>query len=171
MTTYTITITEERRVAYQTALLAFAAFIQSNNPGNADADTAARFYTGLASELICGRITPDQPQQPERDFDKQLEKFLATVNELKRSYCEQNFPSSYARGHFEQVSAMRGSKYVRIVEQSPGHRAVYCFVDYQGNIYKSASWRAPAKHVRGSIWDENCSVGKGVGVYGAAYLR
>lgn len=29
--------------------------------------------------------------------------------------------------------------------------AVYCFVDKLGNIYKAASWKAPAKHVRATL--------------------
>lgn len=64
-----------------------------------------------------------------------------------------------------------GTKYIRIVEVYCGSRSVYCFLDMDGNIYKSATWKAPAKHVRGSIFDENFSFGKGLSTYGAAYLR
>ena len=68
------------------------------------------------------------------------------------------------------LEAMLGSKYIRLVETRNG-RSVYCFLDYQGNIYKSASWKAPAKHIRGTVFDTNYSWGKALGTYGAAYLR
>jgi hypothetical protein len=49
--------------------------------------------------------------------------------------------------------------------------AAYAFLDAEGNIYKPASWASPAKHVRGSIFDPNFSVGKAFGKYGVATLR
>jgi len=46
----------------------------------------------------------------------------------------------------------RGSKFYKIIMISHGSRSVYCFVDKRnGDIFKSAGWRAPAKGVRGSI--------------------
>jgi hypothetical protein len=44
-----------------------------------------------------------------------------------------------------------GVKYTRIVETGASQRSVYCFVDADGNIYKSASWKAPAKGVRATL--------------------
>ena len=72
--------------------------------------------------------------------------------------------------HFD---AEPGKKYIRIIERSSyGDRSVYCFLDKEGNVYKSASWNAPAKHIRGNIIsDPNFSYGKGLTVYGGAYLR
>ena len=69
------------------------------------------------------------------------------------------------------LDAQPGSKYIKIVDTKYGSRSVYCFLDYQGNIYKSASWKAPAKHIRGTVFDTNYSWGKALGPYGAAYLR
>ena len=53
----------------------------------------------------------------------------------------------------------RGSKYYKITMNYPAgaagvtnHQSVYCFVDkHNGDILKSAGWRAPAIGVRGSI--------------------
>lgn len=64
-----------------------------------------------------------------------------------------------------------GRKFIKIVANRWGSRSVYCFLDYQGNIYKSASWKAAAKHIRGTIFQDNFSLGQALGPYGAAYLR
>lgn len=66
----------------------------------------------------------------------------------------------------------KGSRYIKIAVSEGGvDRSVYLFVDLNGDIYKAASWKAPAKHKRGSIFDEAYGWGKAVGPYGAAYLR
>jgi hypothetical protein len=49
-----------------------------------------------------------------------------------------------------------GKRYARIVSTGYGARSVHCFVDLiNGDILKAASWRAPAKHARGNIWDND----------------
>lgn len=71
-------------------------------------------------------------------------------------------------------TAQIGSKNIKIVEcylGNPNDRRVYCFLDREGNIFKAASWKAPAKHKRGSIFDPDFSWGRGLGPFGAAYLR
>lgn len=68
-------------------------------------------------------------------------------------------------------SAEAGKKYIRIVESYHGSRSVYCFLDMEGNIYKSATWKAPAKHVRGSLFDKDFSLNIGLDTYGARYLK
>lgn len=70
-----------------------------------------------------------------------------------------------------KLTAECGRKYVKIVIEDYGQRSVYCFLDHDGNIYKAASWRAPAKHIRGSVFDPDYSWGRALGPYGVAYLR
>lgn len=43
------------------------------------------------------------------------------------------------------------SKYTRIWYTSGSQKSVYAFVDYNGNIYKPAGWKAPAQGIRGHI--------------------
>lgn len=52
-------------------------------------------------------------------------------------------------------------------------RSVHCFIDITtGDILKAASWKVPAKGVRGNIYTTpNYGVGTSVGVFGAAYRR
>lgn len=74
----------------------------------------------------------------------------------------------------DAYSAEIGRKYIKIVVNRYGnseHRSVYCFLDMDGNIFKAASWKIPAKHKRGSIFDPDYSWGKGLGPYGASYMR
>lgn len=81
--------------------------------------------------------------------------------------CQDNRPYEVAELDF-------GKKYVRVVLRKfpySDSRRCYCFLDYDGNIYKSASWKAPAKHIRGTLFDDNFSWGKALNRYGAAYLR
>ena len=60
-----------------------------------------------------------------------------------------------------------GRKYAKVIRSGGG--GVYCFVDRKtGDVLKAASWSAPAKHARGSIYAADPLAG--VGPYGAAYL-
>lgn len=66
------------------------------------------------------------------------------------------------------VELLRGSKYIRVVKKDP-HASAYAFIAPNGDILKPAGWAAPAKHARGSIYNENPL--EGCGPYGMAYLR
>ena len=43
------------------------------------------------------------------------------------------------------------AKYIRVWYTSGSQKSVWAFVDYDGNIYKPAGWKAPYKSVRGNI--------------------
>lgn len=52
------------------------------------------------------------------------------------------------------LDATYGPKYIKlIVKRGKWERtgAVYCFLDYEGNIYKAAGFKAPAKGIRSTI--------------------
>jgi hypothetical protein len=44
-----------------------------------------------------------------------------------------------------------GGKFTRLVISHPGSRATYCFLDAEGNIYRPASWKGPAKGIRSTL--------------------
>jgi hypothetical protein len=67
-----------------------------------------------------------------------------------------------------KIEVDEGKKYYRIIDARGSSRSVYCFVDKTtGDIYKSARWKAPAKHIRGNIKNGL----DGVTAYGAVYWR
>ncbi len=75
-----------------------------------------------------------------------------------------------------QISLMAGKRYVRVVESMVvgtvlTQKSVHCFIDTtNGDVLKAAGWKAPAKHARGNIFNEDVGM-NGVGIYGANYLR
>jgi len=64
-----------------------------------------------------------------------------------------------------------GRKYIKVIRVNDAlHRtSTYCFINkVNGDVLMAASWSAPAKHARGSIY----TPGKeGVDEYGALYLK
>jgi hypothetical protein len=75
---------------------------------------------------------------PEQDPNSATFKYhVACIVDLKNGNCGYEFyPET-------------GRKYHKIIMDANGKRSVSCFVDKKtGEIYKAASFRAPAKHVR-----------------------
>ena len=78
--------------------------------------------------------------------------------------------------HFTNLQKPRiifkeGPKYIKIIEEGPSQRTSFAFIDKcSGDVLKSATWNAPAKHARGNIFDEWNGL-KWVGPYGMAYLK
>jgi len=65
-----------------------------------------------------------------------------------------------------------GKRYIRIVsDDGPHHISAWGFIDKtNGDVLKAASWKAPAKHARGNLFDEWNGL-KYITPYGPAYLR
>lgn len=105
-------------------------------------------------------------------FETRLAEFVKAVDAYTDEHYRKTLPELHNRGWMPKIELERGKKYIRVVHsEGASNRRVYCFLDLQGNIYKADSWKKPAKHVLGSIFDENFSLGKGLTVYGGAYLR
>jgi hypothetical protein len=62
-----------------------------------------------------------------------------------------------APGHEKYAYALdpQGPKYQRVTQvflpSGSDSRSCYCFLDKDGNIYKPAGWKAPAKGARGNL--------------------
>jgi|TARA_R110000824_G_scaffold229521_1_gene417180 hypothetical protein len=103
---------------------------------------------------------------------EEIEEFATRVQEVINKHFKERFPNLTP----STISVKFGRKYAKIIrESSTGARGttqkcVYGFVDaHTGDIYKAASWRAPAKHVRGSIFDHDGGM-HATTPYGIKYL-
>jgi len=78
-------------------------------------------------------------------------------------YMKRDFPTLAP----DEMSFKQGSRYIKIIRGG----SVHCFVDRtNGDVLKSASWKAPAKHARGNIFNIDNGLDC-MGPYGAAYLK
>jgi hypothetical protein len=76
-------------------------------------------------------------------------------------------------GRPEKIRVEYGTKYARLVRYEEGVElsgSAYGFIDrLNGDLLKADGWKKPAKHARGSIFNENPLTG--CGPYGMAYRR
>ena len=102
-----------------------------------------------------------------KDFFGRLESFIIGCQEIVD---ENNKQFEYVQR--PKVVYTKGRKYIKVIREESGQgQSVHCFVNIQtGDVLKAASWKAPAKHARGNIFNDdnglNC-----MGPYGAAYLN
>lgn len=108
------------------------------------------------------------PTMTTEDFETLLSKFIMDIQSNVDAYYAKNYP----RLTPEKIFAKPGGKrYVKVVKGTPGTdgKSVFCFVERStGDVYKAASWKAPAKGIRGNIRnpaESSCTV------YGAKYAR
>lgn len=100
-------------------------------------------------------------------FAQALETFVAKLQAAQDAYSAKHYPNS--RKNVYAIDP-KGLKYVRITVQMGSQLMVYCFVERStGHILKAASFKAPAKGARGSIYNANPL--EGCGPHGVAYLN
>lgn len=89
------------------------------------------------------------------EINKAAQNFLSMM-EIRRN-------ARFQDSEFEIVATLvKGRKYHRIVTDTRikatgkmfDQRSCGGFIDGEGNIYKSAGWKAPAKNIRGNIFDD-----------------
>jgi hypothetical protein len=105
-----------------------------------------------------------------QDFQTSLDNFC----KLLQDKINEHYKKDFAVLTPPTITVDIGSKYIRIVRNennancSPS-RSVWGFVNRaNGDILKAAGWKAPAKHARGSIYNQD--PWQGMGVYGPHYL-
>lgn len=93
----------------------------------------------------------------------QFKTWLEGVIKISHDDMRSNFPNLDLPPFRSDI----GSRYIRIVRDNSAH----AFVDRtNGDVLKPATWKSPAKHARGNIFDEKNGLGS-IGPYGPAYLR
>lgn len=85
------------------------------------------------------------------EIDAAILKFVAYVQDKINAKYKKDYPTQTV----PMLTIEKGKKYARIVKVGVGKDA-YGFVDMtNGDLLKSASWKAPAKGVRGSALDSS----------------
>lgn len=108
-----------------------------------------------------------QREGREAEFDERVGRFVNGIVDEVLRYYETQFPNLTP----PQVKVIKGRRYYKVITEDGGGRSVHCFVDTtDGAVLKAASWKRPAKHARGNIWNDDNGL-EAVNVYGANYLR
>lgn len=125
--------------------------------------------------------------QKKKSGDTKLTKSVNTSKDINKAVImlvkgnqkkiDADFKKNYSNLKPPILKIQKGKRYIKIirVDQSGSSKSVHAFVDAKegptfGDILKPASWKAPAKHARGNVFDGSWGVNS-VGVFGPAYLR
>jgi hypothetical protein len=105
-----------------------------------DIELAVLGHTYSLCEALRHNFIEYSIRQHQRTIDKygdDVEYHQECIKKLKEGICDYNFyPET-------------GRKYHKIIMNANGQRSVHAFVDKKtGEVYKSASWKSPAKGVR-----------------------
>ncbi len=100
---------------------------------------------------------------PANSIEIAVATFFEGVKRISDAYMNERFPS-LSKPVFE---LQKLQKRYRVVRDS----SAFCFIDIAtGDVLKSASWAAPAKHARGNVFDQHNGLSM-IGPYGPQYLR
>ena len=103
-----------------------------------------------------------------------VNQWVATNQQLINEHTAKNYPNLVP----DTLTYTEGGRYYKVVK----HGGVHAFIAkedfvtkgmgqvYKGDIFKPASWNAPAKHARGNIYDESKGMSQ-MNPYGPNYLR
>jgi hypothetical protein len=99
-----------------------------------------------------------------QEISNRIDKFIEIWNQKNVEHMKANFASVPP----DLLTRRDGKKYIKLVK---GGTSCYAFVDAEtGDIFKPASWHAPAKHSRGNVKSDDFGISCS-GPYGIAYLR
>lgn len=108
---------------------------------------------------------------------ERLDKFIALWQQMLDAHIMEQFPGlaekvkKEGKAHYEEVVVEEGKRFWKIIVISGGQRSSRAFIDKTtGEIFKSASWKAPAKHARGSLLADDYGMSC-MTWYGPHYLR
>lgn len=97
------------------------------------------------------------------EFQNAFSVFYDGTIKIERDYMKKQFPNNL----LDEFSYKVGRRYIKIIRGN----SVHAFVDIKnGDILKPASWKAPAKHARGSIFSEDNGISC-MTPYGPVYLK
>ena len=112
------------------------------------------------------RYCEARPELKMAQLREEIEQFVSRVQDLINKHYDEQFPTLTA----PLVLVKFGRKYAKVIKEG-SQTSVYGFVDaHTGDIYKAATWAAPAKHIRGSIFADDGGMSSCT-PYGIVYLK
>jgi hypothetical protein len=126
-------------------------------------DTKNGYYHVVSWTAI--KLVKPEPDSTEKTFDEALAEFCEKTRQAHQEQWDEGAMHLARSGtviggngmqNTKGIECMHGKKYVRIVstETISSSRSAICFIDKKtGDIWKAASWKAPAKNFpRGNIF-------------------
>lgn len=118
-----------------------------------------------------------EPAATTPEFEEKLASFLRNAQALidlgnARTFKDARAKTGDPTFGADRLTIERGPRYIRVVKSdvSGASRSAYVFIDAaNGDIFKTASWKGPAKHARGNIFDANPL--DAITQYGGRYMR
>jgi len=113
--------------------------------------------------------------KPTPEFETAVNSFFEGCKAIMEENYNNNFNGKpYPEELRETLVMSFGSRYARIDRARKSDlrpNSIHVFVDIKnGDVLKAASYKAPAKHARGNIFNADNGLGC-MSAYGAAYLR
>lgn len=127
----------------------FAEFVESK-PAMDEQISNVEHYT----VMLCDALYLDIKRQQLKWHNQALE----TADDFDRKYHLRKIDEITNNGVPHEFYIESGRKYHKLIHRTTdnGSQSVHCFVDKKtGEVYKSASWKAPAKGVRYNLLDES----------------
>ncbi len=91
-----------------------------------------------------------------------LENYLTKLQEYSDKDCQENYPQNWANGYSYKYAVKRTQKWYKVTHTFGEQTSVFAFINPEnGDIYKPAGWNAPAKGVRGNIFNEKLPLTSG----------
>jgi hypothetical protein len=122
---------------------------------------------------------------PQPSILESIQKLIDTLDQISATYwADCKFTHAKPPTHAAQFLSQKWVRIVRIKNPNQGESSVdgvHCFVClstfatktlgpcFVGGIYRAASFKTPAKHARGNVFDADFA--KCLSVYGANYLK
>jgi hypothetical protein len=108
-----------------------------------------------------------------KDIKKAIDMFMKGAQKL----IDDDYKKNYTNLKPPILSIKKGGRYYKVIrkEQNGSGTSVHAFIDAKegptlGDVLKPASWKAPAKHARGNVFDGSWGL-KYMSSYGPAYLK
>ena len=93
-------------------------------------------------------------------LNSNVDAWLVKVQAHSDAVFQKDYSRTWEAGQAPRFKKEFGQKYIKIIESTPSgaHHAAFAFIDSNGNIYKPAGYKTPAKGIRGNVSDEKAPI-------------